>query len=230
MVVPNAYRERNKNPFGSGLFIGIGALLKLFPAVMIMPVVLQKRWNAVYGFLTAYLAGIVGVFLISNKAFYEYASLEQNFQTVMLRSDNSSLLNIGYQHLGLPGLLSAVLLFGIFLFLNQSQLRIRGKIIQEQSWTFWIFLSVALLPVVWIYSLTPFLPIILNFVKSQNLIIKITGWLCIILPILGHPWGDKSVPYVAAVTLLIGFGLTYCSLLYKENMKNTNIQNSFGAR
>jgi hypothetical protein len=213
LFVAIAYTTLNKNPFASGFFIGLASLIKLFPAVMMAPFLLQKKWDAIYGFLLAVGIGITGVFLISPKAICEYMDSPQNIQATILRSDNSSLFNVGYRYFGMQGILIAIFLLGIFLLLNRKQLCVGERIIQEQSWMFWTFLSVTLLPVIWIYSLVPLLPIILNFMRSKDIIVKLIGWASIIIPIWGYPWGDQSVPFIAGVTLLIGIGVTITNRL-----------------
>lgn len=205
LFITLAYKTRNTNPLVSGFFIGVASLIKLFPAVMMIPLLLHKKWRSIYGFLLAGGIGVASVLLISHRAIFEYMHLQKIIQSIVLRSDNSSLFNVGYQYFGVPGLLMAIFLFGIFLLLNRKQLFFREQNLQEQSWIFWIFLSVALLPVIWIYSLVPLLPIILNFISSKNNIVKLIGWVSILIP---YPWGDKSVPYIAGVTLLIGIGIT----------------------
>lgn len=213
-----AYKTRNKNPFASGFFIGIASLIKLFPAVMMFPFLLQKKWNAVYGFLLAWGIGAVSVLLISHKAIYEYMNLQQNIQSIILRSDNSSLFNVAYQHFGARGLFITTFLLGIFLLLNRKQLFISGETIQERSWMVWTFLSVALLPVIWIYSLVPLLPIVLNLIRSKYIGSKIIALGSVIIPLWTFPWGDTSVPFVAGVTLLIGIGVTINNSPYIDSM------------
>ena len=216
LFVTIAYESRNKNPLASGFFIGIASLTKLFPAVMMVPFLLQKKWSAIHGFLLATGLGVASVLLISHKAFYEYLDLQQNIQAIILRSDNSSLFNVGYRYFGVRGLLLAISLLGIFLLLNRKQLCIGEQIIQERSWMIWTFLSVALLPVIWIYSLVPLLPIILNFFRSKAFMVKLIGWISIIIPIWGHPWGNQSVPLITGITLLIGIGITINNSSFAE--------------
>ena len=120
--------------------------------------------------------GAASVLLISRKAIYAYMDTKQNIYITILRPDNSSLFNVGYQYFGVLGLLIAIFLFCIFLLLNLKKLYIGEQNIREHSWMFWIFLSVVLLPTIWIYSLTPLLPIIMNFVRSKNIIVKLIGW------------------------------------------------------
>lgn len=215
LFVAIAYKTRNKNPLASGFFIGVASLLKLWPAVMMMPFLLHKKRMAIYGFLVAWGMGVATVLLMSPKVIYEYMGLQQNIQSVILRSDNSSLFNAGYQYFGAQGLLLAIFLLSGFLLINRKQLLMGEQDIQEESWLFWIFLSVALLPVIWIYSLVPLLPIILNFITSKNIIVKLIGWLSILIP---HPWGNESVPYIAGVTLLIGVGITIINLAYTNSI------------
>jgi hypothetical protein len=208
LFVALAYKLRHTNPLASGLFIGIASLIKLFPAVLMIPFLLQKKWHAMYGFLLAGGAGLASVLLISHQAIYDYMGLQQNVESIILRSDNSSLFNVGYQYFGVPGILTVIVLLGIFLLLNRNKLGLGEKIIQEPSWMVWTFLSVALLPVVWIYSLVPLLPVVVKFMKSKDILVKGIGWASIIMPIWGHPWGNESVPLVAGLTLLIGTGIT----------------------
>lgn len=208
LLVTIAYKMRHTDSLASGFFIGIAALIKLFPAIMVIPFLLQKKWHAIYGFLLAVGGGVASVLLISARAIYDYMDLQQNIELMILRSDNSSLFNVGYQHFGVLGLLMVVVLLGIFFLLSRSKLGIGEKRIQEQSWMVWTFLSVVLLPVVWIYSLVPLLPVIIRFIKSKDMLIKGIGWASIIIPIWGHPWYDQSVPLVAGMTLLIGTGIT----------------------
>lgn len=208
LLIAMAYKTRNENPLASGFFIGLASLIKLFPALMLIPFLLQKKWNALLGFLLAVALGVAGVLLIDPNVIFQYIVAQREVQSTLLRWDNSSLFNVGYQYLGLPGLLIAIVLFGIFLWLNRKQLYVKEQIIQEPSWMVWIFISVALLPVIWIYSLVPLLPIIVGFIRSKNSLVKFFGWMLCIIPIWGHPWGAESVPLVAGMTLLIGTGIT----------------------
>ena len=61
----------------------------------------------------------------------------------------------------------------------------------------WTFLSVMLMPVVWMYSLVPLLPILLSLLKSKDALVRAIAWLVVILPIFVYPWGQAAMPVVA---------------------------------
>jgi hypothetical protein len=230
LLVNIAYVNRNKNSFLSGCMIGIASLIKLFPAFMIIPFVLHKKWSAVKGFILTVGIGLVSLLLISPQAMSQYMSLKQNIQAIILRRDNASLPNVGYQYLGTPGLVIVVFLIAVFLLLNIKQLIAVDGDIQEQSWIVWSFLSVMLLPVIWIYSLAPLWPILLNFIRSKHNVIKGIGLVALVMLFFGPTGGTRSVPWIAGTTLLIGAGTTVSSLScsirqYKESWKTNRGQN-----
>jgi hypothetical protein len=208
LLVTLAYVLRNTKPMISGVFIGIATLIKLFPALMLAPFLLQKKWRALGGFALAVLLGFASAFLICPEAIYQYLGLRQNIQSTILQAANASLLNVGYQWFELPDLLFAAGLLIVFLLSNRKRFGTGETQIEEPSWMVWTFLSVALLPVVWIYSLVPLLPILLRLLASKNRMIKYIGWASLVLPICGPPWGSKAVPFVAGTTVLIGIGMT----------------------
>ena len=203
-----AYKMRNQESQISGFLIGLATLIKLFPAIMIIPFFLQKKWKAIYGFLIAIGMGVVSILLLSPQSIVAYLNTQQNIRSTIAWSDNSSLFSIASRYLGISGIIFVISLLCLFIFLNRATLRTKEQAIEAQSWAFWTYLSVILLPVIWIYSLVPLLPVILDFIKSQKTAVKIIGWLSILIPIFGHPWGDDSVPYIVGVTLLVGIGIT----------------------
>jgi hypothetical protein len=167
----------------------------------------------------AVLLGFASAFLISPEAIYQYMGLRQNIQSTILQAANASLLNVGYQWFGLPGLLLAASLLIVFLLSNRKRFGTGETQIEELSWMVWTFLSVVLLPVVWIYSLVPLLPILLRLLASKNRMSKYLGWASLVLPICGPPWGSESVPFFAVKTVLIVFVMTFNkqqTTVYKE--------------
>lgn len=208
LLVTVAYRLQSKNPFWSGFFIGLASLIKLLPAIMMVPFILQKKWSSLLGFVAAWFAGLLAVASISYQTLFDYLATKNNIHAIILRSDNASLFRIGFYYLGIPGFIIALLLLGLFLFFNRKVLFTSEPVIGQSSWLLWIFLSVILMPVVWMYSLVPLLPILLSLLKSTDTLVKGIAWIVIILPIFVYPWGQAAMPVVAAMTIFLGVGVT----------------------
>lgn len=178
-----AYQERNKDPFKAGIWIGLASITKFFPAILLLLFLVRKKWNAFIGFALVWLVSSVCVWLLNPSAFQRYIEANQtNSLITAFRIDNCALLPSLYLHAGLIGFGLGLLLLLCVLFLNWRIVFSNGEI-QQEEWFLLSFLSVAFLPIAWIYSLLPLIPGVLALIRSPG-ITRLLGILLLVIPLV----------------------------------------------
>jgi hypothetical protein len=104
-----AYRFREDKPLFAGCGIGLAALTKFAPAVMLAYFIIKRRWQAVVGFSIVFLIGFAVVHFIHPGAFPRYLEVNQsNLLNTAMRIDNGSLPVALWKFYGNLGLLIGV--------------------------------------------------------------------------------------------------------------------------
>jgi hypothetical protein len=174
-----AFRLRDR-PFWAGVCIGIAALPKLLPAVALGYFVWRRAWSAIAGFATVWLLAIITVVLLNRQACVDYLQAQQVMTArTVARLDNGALLpNLLHLH----GAIGEYVALGILAVVAWHGLR-------TDSWHFWEWLAVALLPICWTYSLTPLLPGLLRAMATGPLFGRAMALTALVLPAAGdYPW------------------------------------------
>jgi hypothetical protein len=211
-----AYRFRNERPFLSGASIAFASLTKFLPGLLIIAFFMKKQWRALLGFTCLWLAILLVLTLLFPGTINRYLEINQttSLETIQ-RADNSALLFSSYRSGGWLGAgLAAVFLLAI-LVANRDCLLDRQPGSAPRFWRVLIYFSVVLLPIAWIYSIVPLLPIIAYQVFQKKLLVKLVGLCCIVLPCIAPPWGDLSVLPMMVVMILVGAGLLFDALPYR---------------
>jgi hypothetical protein len=145
-----AWRWRDR-PLVSGALIGLAALPRGAAVLLLGPFVRRRQWPAMLGLVLVGGAALAAVGGLSLSDYWTVQVRDGEAARQIARSDNGGLLAFAFVQLGWPGLLTAVALMGAV-----AWRALRGH--DQDEWSAWAWLSVALLPVAWTYSLLPLLP------------------------------------------------------------------------
>jgi hypothetical protein len=153
-----AWRLQSR-PLWAGAVIGVAALAKLVPALALGPFLWRRQWTALVGFGGVWLVALGLLALLgAPDALVRYLVLMVEVgQEQATRTDNAALLLAAHSRWGGVGLILAGAL--VVAVLGRALVQLRG--VRELGFTqfgSWVWLTVALLPVAWDYSLLPLLP------------------------------------------------------------------------
>lgn len=204
-----AYWAMWSRPVVSGLAIGLASLTKFFPAILILLFLRKRLWTAGIGMGLVWAASLLTLLLIAPNSWLEYAAANQtNTIETIMRSDNSSLLAYSFRSKGLLGLCVSMVFILVVVFSNHNSLKNwRDPYPSLPAWMVLVYLSVALLPISWIYSSAPLLPVILFLLSRRRFIPVTAGLIGLAIPFFAAPWGFESVKPLVSVTLAVGVGL-----------------------
>lgn len=153
-----AWRLQSR-PWLAGAAIGVASLAKLLPALALGPFLWRRQWGAVVGFAGVWLAALgVLTLLGAPDALWHYLVLMSEVgREQAARTDNAALLVAAWTRWGWSGLILAGGLVAVVL--GQAVARLRaGRPLDFLHFGLWVWLTVALLPLAWDYSLLPLLP------------------------------------------------------------------------
>ena len=191
-----AYRYREKNPTLAGVFIGVATFTKFFPIIMLAPFILRKKWSALVGAAFVWLLAISILYLLDPQIWSSYIQANSsNFVHQMMREDCSSFPVFLYKQFGIPGaLITSALFIGfvghfLFFYMRQGVTRVIG----EYEWAGYVFLSIILLPIAWVYSVVPLLPVLLKLLSSAKSKLNILGFIAFFAVVIFPPFGAKSI-------------------------------------
>ncbi len=206
-----AFRYRNTKTYMAGIWIGIASLGKLFPVLMLIPLLIKRQWKALIGFGVLFAISLGILTLISPSSIKTYFVVNSlNSLDQMMRIDNGSLLAISYRELGPAGLVTFLLFFlAIILFFYTKFTSTKITMIE---WISYLFLSVAMLPVAWTYSLLPLLPGLIYFLNLKK-IPGLIALLSLIIPIIIFPVKVTSPLAVALCISLFSISL-FTAIIY----------------
>ena len=193
-----AYRERNGNAFVSGIYVGISSLPKILSGIILVPFIAKRKWSAVFGFILVWIVALSIMSTLIPSALSQYLvanfgnanSDNANSVNAILRSDNGAFLAVMFRLVGIRGVVSGLF---ILMVLIVSGWRRCGE---EEGWYMYSFCPVALLPIAWIYSLFPLLPLLKN--RHRNIFTISAFAITCIMP----PFGIRSALIMLYVFLL----------------------------
>lgn len=190
-----AYRNREK-PATAGAWIAFASLTKFFPALLLVPFLLRRKWSAVAGFAAVWLLALALVFALHPGAIPRYIEVNTgNSPDMIARTDNAAMLPFLLRWFGMPGVLIGACLLAVVAW--------RGR----EDWHTWEFLAVALLPIAWVYSLLPLLPGMVARIRGgwkQGLLPAFTVALLLIFPSFGPFSPFAIVPSIILFAPLSG--------------------------
>lgn len=208
--VAAAYRWQATRPVLSGASIALASLTKFLPGLMLAAFLVKKQWKAVAGFAGLWLIALGVLLVLFPGAIGRYLEVNQttSLETAN-RLDNAALVFGSYRFGGWLGAgLAGLFLLAIVVANRDCWLRPQPAT-TPRLWRMLTYLSVALLPIAWVYSIVPLLPIVGYQVLQKKLIVKLAGLCCLVLPCLAPPWGDLAVLPLLVVTISVGAGLIF---------------------
>lgn len=213
-IVASRYFEE-RLPIWSGVGIGLASLTKYLPGIMIFIFFIKRQWRALFGFVTVWVVSLLALVLFHPNVLYRYIEVNQKTSPFTIqRSDNLSLLVSGYRACGWLGVALVLLLLFSIIWANKDCFRNQGPASAHRVWDLFSYLSVALLPICWVYSLVPLLPTIISLISRKKLSTMAIGYFCIVVPCCCPIWGDASVFPLQLVILFAGIGLYVDGLHY----------------
>jgi hypothetical protein len=203
------YRHMWRNYFLTGIGIGLAALTKIAPGLMIILFLSKKRWPAILGIASVGIVSLASAVLLSPASLYQYVQANRsNARAMFLREDNASLLGTGYRWGGAWGIIAVFVFLALVCWANRRVVCEKNTLFPSTTlWMLLTYVSVALLPVSWIYSLTPLLPVIGCLLGKRKLSTLAVGLCCIGIPLFVPIWGSMAVLPLVLVNVLVGVGL-----------------------
>jgi hypothetical protein len=74
---------------------------------------------------------------------------------------------------------------------------------QFESFALWLWLSVALLPIAWVYSLLPLAPLLVHALRGYRAAALLAG-VAIAIPVVVKPFRADTAPYLTAAIVFAG--------------------------
>ena len=222
-----AFKYRNINASASGIGIGIASLTKFLPLITLFPFIYKKRLAVVVSAALVWIAALVIITIFNSETIFEYIVANRvNVSGVPGRSDNASLLIGLYRMLGFPGLVIMGLSIVGIIYINRTDF-LDPRHISSRCFMFFCWLSVALLPTAWVYSLAPLFPVLLYFILQKNILSSLLCLIALLVPLFSIPWGNQFVPVSYFCTVITGalfvidrLPVKYCHLKYKAPFMN----------
>lgn len=152
------------------------------------------------------IAAVAVLLWLDPNVFHRYLEVNRtNSVGVTLRADNASPLAYAYRKLGWPGV--GLLLGGFSLLWWKAQA-------YQDDWKFsmmlWGYFSVVLLPIAWIYSALPLLPVFVFFMSERlTWTVSLPVLMSTAILLLGPVWGTRSVPFICVALLLPGLSFLF---------------------
>ena len=218
-----AFKYRNTNSFMAGIGIGIASITKFLPLLALFPFFLKKKITAGVGCALIWSVSLAIVLALNHSAVFDYLTANRGLAGhAAARLDNASLVMGFYREYGFLGfILLGLFISGIYYinrydFLNPAQ-------ISARCFMFFSWLSVILLPIAWVYSMAPLLPLLIYFLLQKNVLSTVLCLFIAVLPNLYRPFGDKFVIVFYLCTLLSGL------LFISDRLPGKYFQLNYGA-
>jgi hypothetical protein len=212
LAVALAFRWRAR-PTRAGLVIGLAALTKITPLVLVVPFALKRQWKAVYAATGVVGAAGAALLVWQPGALTAYLDEGRSASEAQLhRTDNAGAIVAASHAAGRPGVVAvAVLMVGI---------AAAGVLWRERSGSRWIWpwLSVAVLPIAWIYSLLPLLPGLLVAMRRDAA--RGWAWAALVPPAVVIPFGSAFGAGGIVVSMCLA-GVAACAVAAVERAPST---------
>jgi hypothetical protein len=202
-----AWRLQSR-PVLAGVAIGVASLTKLLPALALGPFLWRRQWGALIGFAGVWLAALGMLALVgAPDALEQYLTLMVSVgREQATRDDNAALMVAAQARWGWLGLILAGAL--VAAVLGQAVARLRaGSGLEFTPFGLWAWLTVALLPIAWDYSLLPLLPWMARIVWQGRPLAAVLAGVALALPML--PWADDNSLLITLSFAAAGLALAW---------------------
>lgn len=211
--IAGGYYFKDKHPYLSGILIGLAAMTKIIPGLVILLFVLKRKWKAVISFSLVIIFALALVQGLDPAALSRYLDISQTNMLVEInRLDNGSILTGLYKALGVSGYLVLFLFIGLIGKQYLTPTHLLSTDISEESYLLISYLAVLLLPLAWTFSLLLILPNIIWSIKTKLMIPIIVAVICILIPQIYHPFGGTTILSVGLPVILMGLNLFYVGM------------------
>jgi Glycosyltransferase family 87 len=201
-----AWRLRDR-PGPAGAAIAIASLTKLFPALLLLPFLVLRRWSVLRGFALVWGIAAAALLILDAGAIGRYVTiLRTASRRQAARGENSALLWAAAHNYGAAGVAVGVVLIASVLVLALRRIRQGGEL-DRLSWDSFGWAAVALLPIAWIYSLLPLLPTLARLVRRGGLVAAGLCLVTFVMPFVVDPFGLPGGIRLAFATAALGVAL-----------------------
>lgn len=188
-----AYKFRNRNDYLAGVGLVIASFTKLLPAFLLIPFLLKRRFKTLSVFVIAWLVAMGVAILMYNNLLGAYLEANKQASEVLLYGGLNGSLIPYFMSIGRrtgPALFLAFILGN--LLLNKDEI-LKGKEVSTRSFMLFSWISVAILPLAWPYSLAPLLFVFIYHIFQFRLVSTIVSIICIVLPCTVYSWGSEFI-------------------------------------
>lgn len=190
-----------QRPGLAGVGVALASLTKLLPAVSLVPLAVARRWRALLGFGAVWAAALAGLLVFRPGVIGRYFDvIRATGDDQAARHENAALLWAAVHNLGVGGIVAASLLIATVLLTAV----LSGG---EWAWWAWCWAGVALLPIAWIYSLLPLLPVLVFCARRGGLVSRGLVAVPLVVPFLIDPFGLPGAIRLAVATASVGVAL-----------------------
>ena len=201
-----AWRFRDRDA-SAGAAIALASLTKLFPALSLAPFLATGRGRVLRGFAAVWGAALAILLVLRPDVLGRYVAVARAVTRDQAdRRENSALVWAAAHNAGIAGIVAALVLVGIVLGLSLRRLSDLGRF-DRWSWDAWSWAGVALLPIAWIYSLLPLLPIVVRSLSQGGLVVRGLSLVSFVIPFLVDPFGLPGGLRLALATACVGLAL-----------------------
>ncbi|HEX8847490.1 MAG TPA: glycosyltransferase family 87 protein [Pyrinomonadaceae bacterium] len=211
-----AYRFRGKELLWSGASIGLASISKYMPGLMMILFLLKRKWRAIAGFVAVWVLALTVVVLMNPAAIPRY--FEENRTTsffLMQRTDNTAPLIASFRHGGIIGVGLLLLLFAAIIFVNRRYFYDWKTFPSMRAWMLVTYFSVVILPIFFIYSLMPLLPVIIYLLSERKIATTLISIYCLLISSIYIQGGEQSVLPIASVSIFTGLAFVLDQLPLK---------------
>ena len=200
-----AYAWRELRPGAAGAAVGLASLAKLAPALALISfTAAPQRRRALAGFALAWAAALGIVLALRPAILADYWTANQTGAIGLVeQAANGAPVAIAWRLAGVLGLLAWLLFLGAILWRNRATL-VAGS---SSAWMLGFYLAVAALPLLWIYSLLPLLPVAGHGLMRRGAWGRAATLGALALSFIAPAFGPASAPYVGGAVLLFGASL-----------------------
>jgi hypothetical protein len=203
-----AYHFRDTNYFLAGVFIGIASFTKLFPVFLLVPFIIRRRWQAIFGFVASLIVAVATLLILSPSVFLDYAEVSSSGAGKFLYApENASFLVFLHNHLGTSGFIIGALSI-LALILITKFWKYEKEKISLSEWNLFSFLAIILLPIAWIYSILPLIIVIWSLIR-QNGIGRYLALTALIIPQFSSNWGEDATSYIFSFYILLSLSIIF---------------------